>query len=138
MKLEGALKLYMVLYFVAFLFTFLMSIPMLLHVLPKSECLLFVGAGREQSKKFEYGSPGGCMAAGVLPLVVALGALGLMWAQFLQLRKLRAHLNNPEMSSDEYRAACRKTFWKMVNKFQFQWTLNINYLRWWCTVVWEV
>ena len=59
MKLEGALKLYMVLYFVAFLFTFLMSIPMLMHVLPKSECLLFVGAGREQSKKFEYGSPGG-------------------------------------------------------------------------------
>jgi len=114
MKLEGALKLYMVLYFFAFLFTFFMSIPMLLHVLPKSECLLFVAAGREQSKKFEYGSPGGCMAAGVLPLVVALGALGLMWAQFLQLRKLRAHLNNPEMSSDEYRAACRKTFWKMM------------------------
>ena len=65
------------------------------------------------------------MAAGVLPLVVALGALGLMWAQFLQLRKLREHLNNPEMSSDEYRAACRKTFWKMVNKIKFSKTLNI-------------
>eukprot|EP00090_Calanus_glacialis_P001056 TRINITY_DN10752_c0_g1_i1.p1 TRINITY_DN10752_c0_g1~~TRINITY_DN10752_c0_g1_i1.p1 ORF type:complete len:485 (+),score=71.77 TRINITY_DN10752_c0_g1_i1:100-1554(+) len=114
MKLEGALKLYMVLYFFAFLFTFLMSIPMLLHVMPKSECLLFVKTSNDQEKKFEYGSPGGCMAAGILPLLVALGALGLMLAQWLQLRKLRAHLDNPEMSSDEYRAECRKTFWKMI------------------------
>lgn len=114
MKLEGALKLYMVLYFFAFLFTFLMSIPMLLHVMPKSECLLFVKTSRSQEKKFEYGSPGGCIAAGILPLLVAVGALGLMLAQWLQLRKLRAHLDNPEMSSDEYRAECRKTFWKMI------------------------
>lgn len=114
MKLEGALKLYMVLYFFAFLFTFLMSIPMLLHVMPKSECLLFVKTSRDQEKKFEYGSPGGCIAAGVLPLLVAVGALGLMLAQWLQLRKLRAHLDNPEMSSDEYRAECRKTFWNMI------------------------
>ena len=59
MKLEGALKLYMVLYFFAFVFTFLMSIPMLLHVMPKSECILFVHSNYDQSKKFEYGSPGG-------------------------------------------------------------------------------
>ena len=59
MKLEGALKLYGVLYFLAFIFTFLMSIPMLMHVMPKSECLLFVQTSHEQSKKFEYGSPGG-------------------------------------------------------------------------------
>jgi len=114
MKLEGALKLYMVLYFFAFVFTFLMSIPMLLHVMPKSECILFVQSNYDPSKKFEYGSPGGCMAAGILPLLVALGALGLMFAQWLQLRKLKSHLDVPEMSSDEYRAACRKTFWKMI------------------------
>ena len=54
------------------------------------------------------------MAAGILPLLVALGALGLMLAQWLQLRKLRAHMDNPEMSSDEYRAECRNMFWKMV------------------------
>ena len=68
MKLEGALKLYMVgskicfcknitnhiylqvisvfpsqvLYFLAFLFTFMMSVPMLKHVMPQSKCLLFV------------------------------------------------------------------------------------------------
>ena len=32
---------------------------MLLHVMPKSECLLFVKTSNDQEKKFEYGSPGG-------------------------------------------------------------------------------
>jgi len=114
MKLEGALKLYMVLYFIAFLLTFLMSIPMLLHVVPMSECLLFVTSSYEQSKRFEYGSPNGCYAAGTLPLVVAVGAIGLMFVQYLQLTKLRDHLRNPEMSSDEYRYNCRKMFWRMI------------------------
>ena len=57
----------------------------------------------------------GCYAAGVLPLVVAVGAIGLMFVQYLQLTKLRDHLRNPEMSSDEYRYKCRKTFWRMVS-----------------------
>ena len=34
--------------------------------------------------------------------------------QWLQLRKLEMHLNNPQISSDEYRAEARVTFWKMV------------------------
>jgi len=115
MKLEGALKLYMVLYFLAFLFTFMMSVPMLKHVMPQSKCLLFVQENNDKGKpSFEYGSPGGCMAAGFLPLVVALGALALMFFQWLQLRKLDTHLNNPQMSSDEYRAEARVTFWKMI------------------------
>ena len=59
MKLEGALKLYMVLYFLAFLATFMMSVPMLLHVVPLSECLLFVDYSYDQNRKFTYGSPGG-------------------------------------------------------------------------------
>jgi len=114
MKLEGALKLYMVLYFLAFLATFMMSVPMLLHVVPLSECLLFVDYSYDQNRKFTYGSPGGCYAAGVLPLVVAVGAVGLMFVQYLQLTKLRDHLRNPDMSSDEYRYKCRKTFWRMI------------------------
>ena len=72
----------------------------------------------------------GCYAAGVLPLVVAVGAIGLMFVQvimmimtmmmmmsvqYLQLTKLRDHLRNPDMSSDEYRYKCRKTFWRMVS-----------------------
>ena len=59
MKLEKALMLYMVLYFIAFISTFLVSIPMLLHVVPKSECLLFVGYSNEHNREFFYGSPGG-------------------------------------------------------------------------------
>jgi len=114
MKLEGALKLYMVLYFIAFLTTFLMSVPMLLHVVPMSECLLFVDYSYDQNRKFTYGNPNGCYAAGVLPLVVAVGAIGLMFVQYLQLTKLRDHLRNPEMSSDEYRYNCRKMFWRMI------------------------
>jgi len=115
MKLEGALKLYMALYFLAFLFTFLMSIPMLKHVLPKNECLLFVEETHAKGKpSFQYGNPGGCMAAGFLPLLVCVGALGLMFVQWLQLRKLNKHLDNPKVSSDEYRAEARATFWKMI------------------------
>jgi len=114
MKLEKALMLYMVLYFIAFISTFLVSIPMLLHVVPKSECLLFVGYSNEHNREFFYGSPGGCYAAGLLPLVVAVGAIGLGFLQLLQLMNLRHHLRNPEMSSDEYRYKCRKIFWRMI------------------------
>ena len=59
---------------------------------------------------------------GILPLVVACGALGLMFVQYLQLSRLRDHLRNPEMSSDEYRYKCRKTFWRMVST-------NINWVH---------
>ena len=59
MKLEGALKLYMVLYFLAFLSTFMIIVPMLLHVVPESECLLFVSYSNDQNAKNAYGPPGG-------------------------------------------------------------------------------
>ena len=59
MKLEGALKLYMVLYFLAFLATFMVTVPMLLHVVPESECLLFVTYSNDQNAKNAYGPPGG-------------------------------------------------------------------------------
>jgi len=115
MKLDGALKLYTVLYFFAFLFTFMMSVPMLKHVMPESKCLLFVQEDNSKGKQsFTYGPAGGCMAAGWLPLLVALGALGLAFFQWLQLRKLEMHLVNPLVSSDEYRAEARATFWKMI------------------------
>ena len=54
--------------------------------------------------------------------MVAVGAIGLMFVQYLQLTKLRDHLRNPEMSSDEYRYKCRKTFWRMVST-------NINWVH---------
>ena len=58
----------------------------------------------------------GCYAVGLLPLIVAVGALGLMFVQYFQLARLRDHLRNPEMSSDEYRYTCRKMFWRMVRQ----------------------
>ena len=56
---------------------------MLLHVVPMSECLLFVSYSYDNNRKFTYGSPNGCYAAGVLPLVVAVGAIGLMFVQVM-------------------------------------------------------
>ena len=53
MKLDTALKLYIALYVLCFLLTWLISVPMLLHVSPRSECLLFV------SPYMSYGSPAG-------------------------------------------------------------------------------
>jgi hypothetical protein len=51
MKLEQALKLYIAMYVVCFLLTWLVSVPMLVHVSPQSECLLFV------SPYVKYGAP---------------------------------------------------------------------------------
>ena len=51
MKLDQALKLYIALYCVAFMLTWLISVPMLIHVTPQSECLLFV------TPYVKYGSP---------------------------------------------------------------------------------
>ena len=53
MKLDQALKLYIAVYVVCFAFTFLISVPMLVHVAPQSECLLFI------SPKVEYGPSAG-------------------------------------------------------------------------------
>ena len=53
MKLDQALKLYIALYCLCFGLTWLISVPMLNHVTPKSECLLFV------SPTVEYGPSAG-------------------------------------------------------------------------------
>ena len=51
MKLDQALKLYIALYCVCFMLTWLISVPMLIHVTPQSECLLFV------TPYVKYGNP---------------------------------------------------------------------------------
>ena len=53
MKLDTALKLYITLYVLCFLLTWLVSVPMLIHVMPRSECLLFV------TPYIKYGPPAG-------------------------------------------------------------------------------
>lgn len=53
MRLDTSLKLYMVLYVLCFALTWLVSVPMLVHVMPRSECLLFV------DRWMKYGPPAG-------------------------------------------------------------------------------
>ena len=48
-------------------------------------------------------------------LMMMMMILMMIYVQYLQLTKLRDHLRNPDMSSDEYRYKCRKTFWRMVS-----------------------
>ena len=62
MKLDQALKLYIALYFLCFGLTWMISVPMLIHVTPESECLLFVSpyvkygpsAGKSTMKRFFF------------------------------------------------------------------------------------
>ena len=56
MKLDAALKLYIALYCLCFLLTWLISVPMLIHVTELSECLLFVTLTSTGPK---YGPPAG-------------------------------------------------------------------------------
>ncbi|XP_023344831.1 uncharacterized protein LOC111714049 isoform X2 [Eurytemora carolleeae] len=109
MKLEGALKLYIALYSLALSLTFLTSIPMLKHVGPEGDCLLFT-----TPPPIAYGSTGGCYISGIIPIFVAVCALGLIFIHWLQLRNLRKHIKLPEMSSDEFRMKFKKKFWKMI------------------------
>ena len=51
----------------------------------------------------------------IVMMMIMTMILMMMSVQYLQLTKLRDHLRNPDMSSDEYRYKCRKTFWRMVS-----------------------
>ena len=55
--------------------------------------------------------------------------LYLIYFQWLQLRKLEMHLNNPQITSDEYRAEARVTFWKMVKRQDTAFILTIIMIR---------
>jgi len=109
MKLEGALKLYIALYTLAFGLTFLTSVPMLMHVAPDSKCLLYVS-----SMPLKYGPASACHITGVIPILVALMAFGLIFVNFLELQRLQDHIKLPEVSSDEFREAFKQKFWRII------------------------
>ena len=48
--------------------------------------------------KRDISSVQGCIVTGILPLVIAVCALGLIFIHWLQLRKLRAHVKLPEVT----------------------------------------
>jgi len=98
-------KLTISLYLLAMLLTILTSIPMLRHVLPKSECLLFVKEIEvaDKTTSLQYGPPAGCLTAGLLPLFVCLAGLCLTFAHFLHLRALIRHDHDaPHIATQEW------------------------------------
>eukprot|EP00095_Tigriopus_kingsejongensis_P011144 maker-scaffold534_size144770-snap-gene-0.37 protein:Tk11144 transcript:maker-scaffold534_size144770-snap-gene-0.37-mRNA-1 annotation:"hypothetical protein CGI_10017331" len=108
MKLETALKLYIVLYVLCFCLTWFVSVPMLIHVVPDNECLLFV------SPFMNYGSSATCHIVGFAPLFVAVSALLLIVLHIIQLRSLRVFLSKPGpwRSADYERPP--HIYWRMV------------------------
>ena len=131
MKLDGALKLYIGLYVVCFLLTWLISVPMLIHVTPQSECLLFV------TPRVQYGNPAcespcsnmycirdgitnnvsisACNIVGVIPIAVACCALVLIFLHIIQLRSLHAFLRKPGPHSSSYHNRPTHIFWRIVS-----------------------
>ena len=56
MELQVALAVLMILYGLAFFFGFLASVPMVLHVYPQSECLLFSAQYKDTLSYGHYAS----------------------------------------------------------------------------------
>ena len=133
MKLDQALKLYIGLYCLCFLLTWLISIPMLVHVMPERECLLFV------NPYFEYGSSAGkllgnflgiflktfffsaCFFVGLGPIGVAVATVTLIVLHLIQLRSLKSFLRQPgSHRSANYHGRPNHIFWRMVrNMFYY-------------------
>jgi len=109
MKLDQALKLYISLYVLCFMLTWLVSIPMLVHVMPHQECLLFV------QRTIEYGPAGACTFVGIAPILVAVATVVLIILHSIQLRNLKAFFRKPgSHRSSEYQGRPPHIFWRIV------------------------
>lgn len=108
MKLDTALKLYIVLYVLCFALTWFISVPMLIHVAPDNECLLFV------TPYMRYGSAATCYIMGLTPIFVAVCALVMIVLHIMQLKSLKAFLSRPGpwRSADYERPP--HIYWRMV------------------------
>ncbi|TRY81014.1 hypothetical protein TCAL_15529 [Tigriopus californicus] len=108
MKLDTALKLYIALYVLCFALTWFISVPMLIHVSPENECLLFV------TPYVRYGSAATCYLMGLAPIFVAVCALVMIVLHIMQLKSLRAFLSKPGpwRSADYERPP--HIYWRMV------------------------
>eukprot|EP00093_Oithona_nana_P001728 01728.XXX_6355_9210_1 [CDS] Oithona nana genome sequencing. len=109
MKLDQALKLYIALYFLCFGLTWMISVPMLIHVTPESECLLFV------SPYVKYGPSAACNFVGFAPIAVALATAVLIVLHMMQLRSLKSFLRQPgPHQSSNYHQRPTHIFWRLV------------------------
>ena len=130
MKLDQALKLYIVLYFLCFGLTWMISVPMLIHVLPESECLLFVSpyvkygpsAGKSSvNKKIFFllinSYISACNFVGFAPIGVAVATAVLIVLHIMQLRSLKSFLRKPgSHRSNDYHHRPTHIFWRLVSK----------------------
>ena len=57
----------------------------------------------------------GCSLVGFIPLLIAAAAVVLMFYQIRELINLKQHLQNPQITSSEYRIQFESKFKIMVN-----------------------
>ena len=130
MKLDQALKLYIALYVLCFLLCWIVCVPMLLHVTPQSECLLFVtpyvhygpSAGKVffintffLRQKIKFYIFLACNFIGFVPIFVAVATVVLIVLHIMQLRSLKAFLRKPGPHSSDYHHRPTHIFWRMVS-----------------------
>ena len=129
MKLDQALKLYIALYFLCFGLTWMISVPMLIHVTPESECLLFVspyvkyGPSAGKSTEIFFSSSiksiyfSACNFVGFAPIAVALATAVLIVLHMMQLKSLKSFLRQPgPHQSSNYHQRPTHIFWRLVSK----------------------
>jgi len=87
-ELRKCLITLIILYVLAVLFALVASVPMIMHVYPQSECLLF---SSENSSKLYYGHWASCNIVGYVFLFVAAGAVYLIVRAWMELRKMHGH-----------------------------------------------
>jgi len=86
---KKALLIMIILYGFVALFGILAAVPMIMHVYPQSECILFSGHGF--GDKLNYGHYASCnIVAYLFPLVV-IGAYFLIAKSFLEMRRRAGH-----------------------------------------------
>ena len=145
MKLDQALKLYIGLYCLCFMFSWFVSIPMIIHVSRDGECLLFVSpyitygpaAGKQNDHRnivirnvfniihHVYGDISwslthilGCWISGLGFIAVAIAAMICFVLHVMQLNSLKKYLRQPgPHSSKDYHSRPTRVFWPMVSRF---------------------
>lgn len=88
---KKALVIMMILYGAVAIFGILAAVPMMLHVFPQSECILFSSYNQYPSEKLNYGHYASCNIVAYLFPVVILGAIFLWAKSWLELRRREGH-----------------------------------------------
>jgi len=88
---EKAMLILMILYVLVVVFGFVASIPMIWHVYPQSECLLFAGPEGPDGNILSYGTHATCNIVAYVFLFVIFGAIYLFVRCLLERRRRHGH-----------------------------------------------